>query len=149
MVRLPMWAELFFCITETCFLYRPAEPSKETGQHWQVAHLGGGQYSIIGYTTGLSITTKNGSLVITRYSFLSGYFRANEEEPQAAKNKQRQSLYHQVIALHIGNSMLYRIPGTTCTFSSSIRTIQIQLPKYSIPFSPQTIIFLSQTRNKN
>lgn len=77
MVRLPMWADrFFFCITETCFLYRPAEPSKDAGQKWQVAHLGGGQYSIIGYTTGLSITIKNGSLVVTRYSFhIWIYFR--------------------------------------------------------------------------
>lgn len=30
--------------------FRPAEASKEQGQKWQVAHLGGGQYIIIGYS---------------------------------------------------------------------------------------------------
>lgn len=129
-----MWANLFFfCITETYFLYRPAESSKEAGQKWQVAHLGGGQYSIIGYTTGLSISLKNGSLVLDIFSI---WIKANDEGVQALKNKQRQRLYHQVIALHGGPSMLvtHLIPKTTSTFFTHRSYNTDQLSKYSILF---------------
>lgn len=129
---MPLWEDL---LNLTSF-NRSAE--SEIEQQWQVAYLGGGQYSIISYTTGLSITVKNGSLVLDIP--LSGLGLTTNV--QAAKNRQKQRLYHQVIALDGGHSKLEisLIPKITSTFFPHRRTVNS--PNTLTILFPLIIIFL-------